>query len=110
MHAQVTPLRAAAHAPAHTPAPAPAPAAASLPKPTPLPYPAPRRTYVLGSPALTALFTVIRDKDTPPKEFAAHADRLMTCVQRGAAAGRGKGGLLMGGNRVWACGVYMNFD
>ncbi len=49
-----------------------------LATPTPLPFPAPARTYVLGSPAITALFTVIRDKDTPPKEFAAHADRLMT--------------------------------
>jgi len=32
---------------------------------------------VLDSPAITALFTVIRDKNTTSREFARHADRLM---------------------------------
>ena len=37
------------------------------------------KVVVLHSRAITALFTVIRDKNTPPKEFAAYADRLMRC-------------------------------
>jgi hypothetical protein len=35
---------------------------------------------VLQSRAVTALFTVIRDKLTSPEDFAVHADRLMTSV------------------------------
>ncbi len=36
---------------------------------------------VLSSPAITALFTVMRDRTTGSEEFASHADRLMRCVR-----------------------------
>ncbi len=35
------------------------------------------KIVVLHSKAITALFTLIRDKNTPPKLFAEYADRLM---------------------------------
>jgi hypothetical protein len=35
------------------------------------------RLEVLETPAVVALFSVIRDKNTPSREFARHADRLM---------------------------------
>jgi uracil phosphoribosyltransferase len=38
------------------------------------------RLEVLETPAVVALFSVIRDKNTPSREFARHADRLMRYV------------------------------
>jgi hypothetical protein len=60
--------------------------AALAPTSTPQPVRPCPRVYVLDSPAVTSLLTVMRDKSTGTKDFVAHSDRLLAYVSVAHAA------------------------